>query len=1381
MIFMETTIIPLTLGELMTRHADQIRATGTLADAAKQMAESQISSIIVVEDNAAIGIITERDVLRAMRDHRSHEVSVTAIMSSPVTTLPAELDCHSAYQMAARQGIRHLVVADSEGHPIGVVTETDFRHHLGFDFFRQLRNVQGLMDRHCPALPPEANLESALAAMESNRRSCVVVVDQGKPVGIVTERDVVRLFLANTLEEQPPLGAVMTHPVLTVDQHLPLVDAAHLMQEARTRHLVVTDNQGRYAGMLSEHDLMRPLELNMPTDALLDAQSISREKRHAEHLLRQVMEAINDGIWEQDMVTNRGYVSPRTYEMLGLPPEAPILNVQDWRARTHPDDMERTTALYQACMAPDGPPYEIEYRIRRGDGGWHWLLARGQVVERDEAGRPLRRVGTFTDIHRRKEAELQLLIQHDLSEALVTGLDSDQVLAVILDAALRLPELDAGMIFRRQADGAYVLKAQRGFSAGFADSFGHLPADSATVSHIRQGKVTCSCQVDHRPCAAPDLLDAERLNQEAVCCLTLLPVLVDNQTEACLALASHSAAAISDNTLRSLETLSHLFSQTLLRLQAQEEAADERRNMSGLFNAIDDFIFVIDHAGRIIEYNTAVAEKLGYSAEQLLNKPALSLHPPAALPTAQRLLTDILAGRSSHCPLPLLRADGSILPVETRFVHGTWNGQPVLIGASRDITRQLEAESRQRLAASVFENAHEGIMITDPQGIILEVNHTFTELTGYGREEVLGQNPSLLKSGHQGPEFYADMWQSIQEEGYWRGEVWNRKKHGEVYAELLTISAVRDPAGTISHYVGIFSDITLMKENQARLERMAHFDALTQLPNRILLADRLHQARAVADRSGRLLAVCYADLDQFKPVNDEFGHAVGDQLLIDVAQRLKSCIRAGDTVARFGGDEFAILLTDLVDVAECDRAVSRIITHLAAPFRIAGRDITVSASIGVTLYPLDHDDPDTLLRHADQAMYTAKQAGRNRHYLFDPERDRRARNRRAALAEIEAALRQRQFCLYYQPIVDMRQGQVIGLEALIRWQHPERGLLLPASFLPILEDTDFAITLGDWVVAEALTQAATWYDQGLRTMVSINISGAHLLAPHFVEHLQRSLGRHPDLPPSLVELEILETTALEDINRVSAIIESCQQLGVKVALDDFGTGYASLTYFRRLPANILKIDQSFIRDMLEDAEDLAIVEGVIGLTQAFHRQAIAEGVETLDHGLLLMRLGCDVAQGFGLARPMPASEVPGWVASFRLDPMLAGSTASTWSREDLPLLLAPADHKRWLAQFAKHLDTPGSTPPHLDGRTCRFGRWNTGRGRSAYGDIPCFAHIEPLHMKVHDQGAVVSRLVQEGDAAGAREAFVALTQASDRLIAALERLQQEIQDKRQGR
>ena len=490
------------------------------------------------------------------------------------------------------------------------------------------------------------------------------------------------------------------------------------------------------------------------------------------------------------------------------------------------------------------------------------------------------------------------------------------------------------------------------------------------------------------------------------------------------------------------------------------------------------------------------------------------------------------------------------------------------------------------------------------------------------------------------------MWFTIRDAGYWRGEVWNRKKTGEMFVEQLTISAVRDEVGSVSHYVGIFTDITLIKEHQQRLEHLAHFDPLTQLPNRMLLADRMQLAMAQAERSGKTLAVCYLDLDGFKPVNDLYGHATGDQLLIEIAQRLKACIRAGDTVSRLGGDEFVLLLSNIENEHECDQAMARVIAFLNRPVIIDQHEITVSGSIGITLYPQDKSDADALLRHADQAMYAAKQAGRNCYHLFDPEHDRRTRVRREESSRIRQGLLAGEFEMYYQPKVNMRLGQVIGAEALIRWNHPELGLLPPAHFTLALESGELCIELGDWVIRQALEQLDTWKTQGLTVSVSVNIAGDHLQHLGFVERLKELLANHPNVSPNQLELEVLETAALDDIAVVAEIFAQCRQIGVSFSLDDFGTGYSSLTYFRRLPADILKIDQSFIRDMLEDPDDMAIVQGVIGLTHAFKRKAIAEGVETEAHGLALLKLGCELGQGYGIARPMRAELLPDWIKQF---------------------------------------------------------------------------------------------------------------------------------------
>jgi diguanylate cyclase (GGDEF)-like protein/PAS domain S-box-containing protein len=570
----------------------------------------------------------------------------------------------------------------------------------------------------------------------------------------------------------------------------------------------------------------------------------------------------------------------------------------------------------------------------------------------------------------------------------------------------------------------------------------------------------------------------------------------------------------------------------------------------------------------------------------------------------------------------------------------------VAVRAAGELERD-HAQARLQLAGSVFTHAREGILITDAQGIIVDVNETFCAMTGYSRAEALGQNPRFLQSGRQGAPFYAAMWKDLAEKGFWSGEIWNRRKDGEVFAELENISAVRDANGAIQNYVGLFTDITQIKEHQLQLEHIAHFDVLTGLPNRVLLADRLQQAMAHCQRLGHTLVLAYFDLDGFKAVNDAYGHAAGDELLIAVANNVKSALRDGDTLARIGGDEFVALLVDLDPLPAFQPVLARLLESAATPVQVANTVLHVSASIGVTIYPQDGVDADQLMRHADQAMYLAKQAGKNRYHLFDVARDAAVQTQRESLEHIRRGLDRSEFVLYYQPKVNMKTGLAIGAEALIRWQHPERGLLSPAVFLPIIEGHPLSEEVGEWVIATALTQMTDWHALGLALPVSVNIGARQLQQPGFVDRLGVLLAEHPQVPPHCLELEILETSALEDMRHVSDIMRACQAVGVRFALDDFGTGYSSLTYLKHLPAEVIKIDQSFVHDMLSDPDDLAIVKGVIGLAAAFQREVIAEGVETAVHGVQLLALGAELAQGYGIARPMPAHAVREWVARWQ--------------------------------------------------------------------------------------------------------------------------------------
>jgi diguanylate cyclase (GGDEF)-like protein/PAS domain S-box-containing protein len=690
--------------------------------------------------------------------------------------------------------------------------------------------------------------------------------------------------------------------------------------------------------------------------------------------------------------------------------------------------------------------------------------------------------------------------------------------------------------------------------------------------------------------------------------------------------------------------------------QREEVIKQASHYTRSLLEASLDPLVTISAEGKITDVNEASVKVTGVAREALIGTDFADYftNPAQAREGYQQVFAK---GFVTDYPLAIRHCSGHITDVlYNASVYRDDQGRVLgVFAAARDVTERKKAESYIQ-AASVFTYAREGIIITDIEGTILNVNDSFIRITGYGREEVLGKNPRLLKSGRQDDVFYVAMWRDLIDKGHWYGEIWNKRRNGEVYAEMVTITAVYGNDGKAQQYVALFSDITTLKEHQDQLEQMAHYDALTRLPNRLLLSDRLRQGMASAERRRLTLAVVYLDLDGFKTVNDQHGHEAGDQLLIALASRMKQGLREGDTLARIGGDEFVAVLIDLSDADDCVPLLNRLLGTAAQLVQVGDLNLQVSASIGVTFYPQEQSiDADQLLRQADQAMYQAKLSGKRRYHVFDAGRDSSTRVHYESLERIRLAVSEHEFVVYYQPKVNMRSGKVVGAEALIRWRHPQRGLLAPSLFLPVIEDDALAIVIGEWVIETALTQVELWRADGLDIPVSVNVGARQLQQTNFLDRLRLILASHPKLAPSCLELEILETSALEDVTQVSQLIESCAKLGVGFALDDFGTGYSSLTYLKRLHVNVLKIDQSFVRDMLDDPDDLAILRGVIGLASAFGRQVIAEGVETVAHGTLLLQLGCELAQGYGIAHPMPATELSVWAAAWQPD--------AAWSRD----------------------------------------------------------------------------------------------------------------------
>nr|WP_315495811.1 EAL domain-containing protein [uncultured Rhodoferax sp.] len=674
------------------------------------------------------------------------------------------------------------------------------------------------------------------------------------------------------------------------------------------------------------------------------------------------------------------------------------------------------------------------------------------------------------------------------------------------------------------------------------------------------------------------------------------------------------------------------------------------RRSEAIIHSTDEAIVGKSLDGVITSWNPGAERMFGYAAAEMIGQPILRLLPAERLGEEAVILEKIRRGEGvEHFETVRVCKDGREINVSVT-ISPIRNSFGQLIGASkiaRDITAQKMATRQLRLTASVFNNTGEGIMITDRAGLIVEVNEAFTRITGYSREDVLGNDPGMFRSSRQGPEVFQNLRRALLRQGEWKGEMWSRRKDGEAYSAWLTVSKVRGSSGKVRNYVALFSDVTVLKLQQEELEHGAHFDALTDLPNRLLLSDRLHQAMTMCQRHGRSLAVLYLDLDGFKAVNDQFGHEAGDALLVAVSRRMQAALRDVDTLARMGGDEFVAVLTNVENIQDCIQMVTRVLLACSEPVHIEGRDLKVTASIGVTMYPQDNAEAEQLMRHADQAMYEAKQSGKNRFHMFDSAQDAEVKSRSLLQELIALGIAQREFVLHYQPKVNMRTGAIVGVEALIRWQHPQKGLLSPDAFLPSIEKHPLSEALGAWVVNDALRQMGVWNAQGLTLPVSINIAARQLQHPDFAQHLAGLLAKHPEVDASHVELEVLETSALSDLDSITTTLQDCHRLGVRFAIDDFGTGYSSLTYLRHLPVEVLKIDRSFVRDMLDDQNDLSIVNGVIGLAAAFHREVIAEGVESVAHGQRLIALGCYLGQGYEIARPMPADQVLGWCATWK--------------------------------------------------------------------------------------------------------------------------------------
>ena len=675
--------------------------------------------------------------------------------------------------------------------------------------------------------------------------------------------------------------------------------------------------------------------------------------------------------------------------------------------------------------------------------------------------------------------------------------------------------------------------------------------------------------------------------------------------------------------------------------RAQIALDESRDRYLALYEFAPVGYFLLTDKALISEVNLTGATLLGRERKQLLQRRFAGFVTPADSDRFHRLLTSVLQhGERETCDVALLRGDGSAIQAQLDCVRvAAGETAPAVRLTLTDITARKLAEAELRVAATAFES-QEGMLVTDAATSILRVNQAFTDITGFAAAEVVGQTPHLFKSGRHAAAFYARMWKDITQTGEWRGEIWNLHKSGRVYPAWLTITAVKDNDGAVTHYVGTLIDITQRKSAEADIEQLAFYDPMTRLPNRRLLLDRLQQALAARARSQRRGAILFIDLDDFKSLNDTLGHDAGDLLLQEVALRLLTCVRVGDTVARLGGDEFVVMLGDLSANPEeaarqAERVGEKILRALLPPSMLAGHEHHSTGCIGVTLFSDHREIVGDLLKRADLAMYRAKAVGRNTLRFFDPEMQAAVTARATMEIDLRSGMQAGQLVLHYQPQVD-REGRLTGAEALVRWQHPRRGLVFPAEFIALAEETGLIQPLGQCVLERVCTQLVAWSEQPdtARLTLAMNVSAREFRRPEYISSVLEVIERIGADPTKLM-LEFTESLLVDDMEETTTKMNALKARGVGFSLDDFGTGYSSLSYLKHLPLDQLKIDRSFVRDILIDSNDAAIARTIIALGQSLGLAVIAEGVESEEQRNLLADQGCQAFQGFHFGRPGP--------------------------------------------------------------------------------------------------------------------------------------------------
>lgn len=918
---------------------------------------------------------------------------------------------------------------------------------------------------------------------------------------------------------------------------------------------------------------------------ITERKSMEESLRSAESFLRLSQCVAHVGSWDWDLATNSVQWSDEMLRIFQF--ERAVLAAQPERAfeAIHPEDVERVRAHVDRIVR-DKQLEPIEFRLQRSNGELRHVWAKSDLIV-NSAEHTSRIIGVVQDITERKRNEDQLRWSKELMRHV---LDALPVGVCVID-----PQ---GTIVSANAEGRSLWNAHNIPSLGVNGNVAKWwPAKAPTAV------------VDATPSTHDEILSIDRSDGlHRILANATVPILSDR-----------------GEALGTIFVTRDITEQT----RAERELRASEQQYRSLMEQASDGIYTTDQEGRFLSVNARGSELLGYSAEQLLTMRLADLLPPGSPPPR---LEELRRHGSLISERTIRRGDGTLIEIE---VSGTVLADGRIQGIARDITARKQMEAEMRKLSGAVQQTADLIVITDRNGLIEYVNPAFVATTGYTKEEAIGSTPRLIKSDKHDDEFYARLWDTLLRGEVFQDVVINRRKNGSLYYEEKSITPIKNDAAEITHFVSAGKDITDRMRVQERLQFLAHHDVLTGLPNRALFLERLAHAVSRRQWTRRPMAVIFLDLDRFKYVNDTLGHDIGDSALQIAAQRLASCIRDGDTVARLGGDEFTILLEDLSSADHVPLIARKILDALALPFTVGGAEFFITTSIGITIYPDDAQDALSLLRNADSAMYRAKEVGRNNFQYYSKELGLKAQDRLNMEVRLRRALERAEFAVHYQPQVDLTSGRTTSYEALLRWDHPELGMISPLQFISLAEDTGLIVPIGEWVLRTACEQAGRWQRSSeVPVGVAVNLSGRQFAEPALVQTVQEVL-RQTGIAPGLLELEITENVLMQNVSETIETLQALAAMGVALAIDDFGTGYSSLSYLKRFPIARVKIDQSFVRDLASDPDDASIVTAIIAMAHNMDVGVIAEGVETEAQLTFLRSRYCDCAQGFlfGAAQP----------------------------------------------------------------------------------------------------------------------------------------------------